>query len=224
MPKYYIGLSYLSTNKPKARKEQRAEARRLLSLFEGRPISDNDIAMEENGRPFFPGRRTDFNITHSKNMVAVSMVNGPNIRTGCDIELVRPRVKALEIAEEFFSASERNYAFSGGERSGDQARFYHIWTLKECFLKLHGLTVFDMARAPSFIGNDGCLHCDFDNTVFNLYELSGSNERYILAAAIEGGRQLQPSIQWFSRSFLPVKSITEIKAALSPDVMVSPNI
>ena len=209
MVQYYLGLSFLSTKQSKTRIELRAEARRLLSLLEGRPILDNEIAKEENGRPFFPGRDTDFNISHSGNMVVVSLVKGQNprhelkMRTGCDIELVRPRVNAPLIADEFFSAVERDYIFPHGEKHYDVARFFHIWTLKECFLKLRGLSVFDMVKAPSFIDNEGRLHFVFDDVHFMLYELSdGGSERYFLAAALEGNIQLKPVIQWFSEASL----------------------
>ena len=228
MVQYYIGLSFLSTKQAKTRLELRTEARRVLSGLEGRSITDNEIAKEENGRPFFPGRETDFNISHSKNMVVVSLIKGQNpqprtearsarhevqgsplhqklkMRTGCDIEFVRPRVNASLIAEEFFSSAERDYVFPHDKKHYDAARFFHIWTLKECFLKLRGFSVFDMAKAPSFIDTAGRLHFVFDDALFILYELSdGGSERYVLASAIEGDRQLQPTIQWFSLSSLP---------------------
>jgi len=219
---YYLNLSVLSNNLkdlPK-RKQLSAEARRILSQLENRPITDEDIAREAGGRPFFPNREvrgsnTDFSISHSGALAAVSLVRGKNLRTGCDVELVRPRAGAGKIAEEFFTASERAYIGSG---SGfDLARFYQIWTLKECFLKLRGLSVFDINSAPSFISREGLYTfgaVGVSPVLFNLYELTGNaGERYILATAVEpqpsgecregspleGTDIEQPEIRWFSR-------------------------
>ena len=201
-----------------------AEGRRILSLFADRPLQENDITRDENGRPYFPDRNADFNISHSGFVCAVSFVSGSNLRTGCDIELVRPRVNMPEIAERYFSPDERNFIFFGDGECN--VRFFTVWTIKECYLKLRGLSVFDMPKAPSFISDKGQLV--FDGAVsspfsFYVYELLGPFcEKYLLSAAIEGDSQPMPEIRWFSQSFLSVRSIAEIKAAPSPTETVSP--
>jgi phosphopantetheinyl transferase len=213
---YYLNLSVLSNNlkniqNTEHKKRLSAEARRILSQCESRPLTNEDIAREESGRPFLPGTDTDFSISHSGNLAAVSLVRGKGLRTGCDIELVRPRPKAKEIAEDFFTAPEREYIESGG--SFDMTRFYQIWTLKECFLKLKGLSVFDMSGVPSFISGDEATGYTFDAAgvspiSFNLYELTGAgDERYIVATAIAGGEERQPEIRWFSQDSLAVCKI-----------------
>jgi len=202
---YYLNLSLLSNKQdnPHGTERQKnvsAEARRILSLCENRPITNEDIAREAGGRPFFPDSDTDFSISHSGALAAVSLVRGKNLRTGCDVELVRPRANAQAIAQEFFTAPERDYIGFGSDF--DLTRFYQIWTLKECFLKLRGLSVFDINSAPSFISNASPLS-------FNLYELTGNTgERYILATAIEGTDIEQPEIRWFSQDFLTVCKIS----------------
>jgi len=227
---YYINLSILSneqknTDRAERQKILSAEARRILSVCEGRPVTEDNIAREASGRPFFPNRDTDFSISHSGSLTAVSLVKGKNLRTGCDVELIRPRAKAREIAEEFFSAPERDYIEAEGHLN--ETLFYEIWTLKECFLKLRGLSVFDMAGAPSFISREGAYTFDFvgSSTIsFCLYELAGSgDERYILATAIEG-TEYKPKIRWFSQASLDCKSIAKIKAAPNPAETVSPKI
>ncbi|MCL2270518.1 MAG: hypothetical protein FWC24_04150, partial [Treponema sp.] len=92
----YIGLSLLSIEPgtvPRNRREGTgrallsAEARRILSQFEGRPLAEEDMAHEPQGRPFFPDRRdVSFNIAHSGTLAAVSYSGGGNLRTGCDVE------------------------------------------------------------------------------------------------------------------------------------------
>jgi phosphopantetheinyl transferase len=220
---YYLGLSLLSNKHGNPRKAERrellsAEARRILSQLEGRPLARDDVATDAAGRPFFPNRDTDFSISHSGALAAVSLAAGKNLRTGCDVELVRPRAGARAIAEEFFTVPEREYIESGG--SFDITRFYHIWTLKECFLKLRGLSVFDMAGAPCFI-----ISKNQPRSTFHLYELSGSaGERYILATALAGTETEPPEIRWFSQEALGCISIANVNAAPSPAETVRPKI
>jgi phosphopantetheinyl transferase (holo-ACP synthase) len=213
---YYLGLSLLSNKHDSPHKAERrellsAEARRILSQLEGRSLAQDDIATDAAGRPFFPNRDTDFSISHSGNLAAVSLACGENLRIGCDVELVRPRAGAPAIAEEFFTAPEREYVESGGRF--DETRFYQIWTLKECFLKLRGFSVFDMAGAPSFIITpcNSVVNILFEQNSFYLYELSGSaGERYILATAIAGMEQTEPEIRWFSQETLDCRCIAKI--------------
>jgi phosphopantetheinyl transferase len=227
---YYLNLSIVSNNinnlsKTEYKQQLSVEARRILSLCEGRPLAPGDTAKDASGRPFFPDHDTDFSISHSGDLAAVSLVKGKNLRTGCDVELVRSRPRAKEIAEEFFTAPERDYIVSGGQYDG--ARFYHIWTLKECFIKLRGLSVFDMAGVPSFVSGKTLsgINANFESILFSLYELSGrADERYILAAALEGAKMEQPEIRWFSQDSLDCKSIAKIKAAPSPAETVKPKI
>ena len=242
---YYLNLSILSNNPnkvPKTERTQRlsAEARRILSQYEGKSLTNEDIAREASGRPFFPNRDMDFSISHSGALAAVSLVTGggKNLRTGCDVELVRPRAGAGRIAREFFTAPEKNYIEAGGDF--DLTRFYQIWTLKECFLKLRGLSVFDMAAAPSFVSSENQhAFVGVSPLSFSLYELSGgAGERYIVATAIEPqpsgecreGSPLAraeaepPEIRWFSQEELDCSSIANINAAPSPAETVRPKI
>jgi hypothetical protein len=225
---YYIGLSFLSNNTQR-KKLLRAEARRILSEFESRPIGENDIERDAQGRPFFQGGEADFNISHSANLTAVSYVTGAKprpSRTGCDVELIRPRGSMREIAESYFSQGERDYIFLQSEF--EIKRFYEIWTLKECFLKLKGLSVFDMPSAPSFSDGETLNSLSFGAAfiypvLFRLYEISdGADERYILATALEGTEQEQPEIRMFSHLSLTCKKIAEIKAAPNPAETVRP--
>ena len=222
---YYIGLSILSNNDKSLKKQSSVEARRILSNFENRNINENDFSNEAGGRPFFPDKDVDFNISHSGNIVAVSYISKKNIRVGCDIEKVKPRKNIAKIAKDKFSDSEYKYLNSNGIFS--DKNFIKLWTLKECFIKLRGLSVFDMTNIPSFIKhNEEDKTFDFSfcgNTekmlTFRLYELSNNNNdtgaentNYILAEGIEG-EYLKPEIIWLSPSSLTLdcKRIAEIK-------------
>jgi len=216
MSLYYIGLSCLSINEFKKAERNKilsAEARRILSILADKPIDTiaDAIAAEENGRPFFINNSMDFSISHSDAVVAVSFVQGKNIhetnvRTGCDIQLVQPRKNLKSIAEENFCAAEIDYIFSQDEAQLVSKRFFQIWTLKECYIKLRGLSVFDMPKVPSFISCDAPgkyffafnAGCSFSIS-FNLHELVFAGERYMLATAIEGGCGIQPEIRMFTQ-------------------------
>ena len=195
-------------------------------MLNGSPVKETDIAEEAGGRPFFKNHEADFNISHSGGITAVSFIKGKNLRTGCDIERIYTRAGMTEIAEKFFSSNEKKYILS--ESKIDETKFYEIWTLKECFIKLRGLSVFDMNSVPSFISQS--LEFEFADSMplsFRLYELTdnsntgSANERYILAAAAEGSNQL-PEIRWFSQSSFVCKIKAEINAAPNPAQTVSP--
>jgi len=223
---YYIGLSILSNNDKSLKKQSSVEARRILSNFENRSINENDFSIEAGGRPYFFDKGADFNISHSGNIVAVSYIKKKYIRVGCDIEKVKPRKNIAKISKDKFSACENKYLYSDGIFS--DKKFITLWTLKESYIKLRGLSVFDMAKIPSFIKhNEENSTFDFtfsENTekmlTFRLYELSNNNyetgsenTNYILAEAIEG-EYLKPEIIWFSPSSLTLdcKMTAEIKA------------
>ena len=162
----FIGLSCLQINQSKKAERNSAlsaEARRILSILADCPT--DAITKDKNGRPFFQNGNADFSISHSGSIAAVSLIHEANphrspsgqmfpsakFRTGCDIQLIRPRKNLRNIAEENFYAAENDYIFLQNETQFECARFYQIWTLKECYIKLRGLSVFDMLKAPSFI-------------------------------------------------------------------------
>ena len=244
---FYIGLSVFSTDTETTQKKQlSAESRRILALLNGYSAEEANsvyaqIAINTAGRPFFLKKDADFSITHcscpdrSRGITAVSFAKRGNLRTGCDIEQIRPRKGAEEIAQEFFTEYEKQYIYITG--NFDIKKFYEIWTLKECYIKLKGLSVFDMACVPSFISQS--LQFEFNGIAssplnFYLYELTDNlnpfhaDEHYILSAAIEGSNNSfiakMPEITWFSQSSFVCKIKAEINAAPNPAQTVIPKI
>jgi hypothetical protein len=162
-------------------------------------------------------------------MTAVSLVSGEKLRTGCDVELVKPRAGIIRIAEDFFFFFVLDFVLYSSQEQNSESAFFEVWTLKECYLKLRGLSVADIKKTPSFVcRKNGNFHFSFNAATetplsFYLYELKGaSGEWYILAASIEGTAQLLPELRWFSQSTLHARSIAEINAARSPAETVSP--
>jgi hypothetical protein len=260
MDVFYIGLSRLSTPRKTPGEKREAlssEARRILGILD----REGPLAIEAGGRPYFADFHADFNISHSRDMAALAF-SAPRpaprpetfgsggkagegagegkrrlFRVGCDIQYVNLRRDCGLIAERFFSRAERDFAAAGGDEG--KRRFYMIWTLKECWLKLQGLSVFDMGKTPVFYAGPprGERNAAGEAADFYLYELEGAGERYMLAAARERSpaplpgpgasaaylrRESGPVLRWFSETTLRVSSIDAIYAELIPEKTAMP--
>ena len=159
------------------------------------------VAREDSGRPYFKDMRADFSISHSQNAAAVAVLPAATIgiphtasipRVGCDIQFVNPKKDHIDISGHFFYAGEQEYIASvtGEER---RLRFCRVWCLKEAWLKMRGLSVFDMAQAPCFcVGEQTTEGSEY------LYELkTAGGELYILAMITEAEDIQEPEIRWF---------------------------
>jgi hypothetical protein len=247
---FYVGLSFLSNDQSVAREscgevesfrrdpEKRgllsaalsAEARRILGLLSDREVKEVSLIRETGGRPYFTDRYGDFSISHSRRIAAVSLICGGGYRTGCDIEYMNPRRDFQGISRRFFHPVEQDYIAAAGDGGEMCRRFYAFWVLKESFLKLRGLPVAEIAGTPVFSLNVPALMLQDTASVFFLGDLGGSGgERYMAAAALEtwpagerSGPFPQPAFRWFSEETLPLNSIAEIKAELSPAKTVRP--
>ena len=106
----------------------------LGDLF-GRTMEGSDIRISHSpsGKPFFEGLPVCFNISHSKDRVAVAL--SPK-EVGCDVECKSDG--ALKIAKRFFTADERAFLERIGEEAEVQHQFKRIWTLKESVVKCCG--------------------------------------------------------------------------------------
>jgi phosphopantetheinyl transferase len=165
----------------------------------------SEIEIEAGGRPFFANRHADFSISHSMNMVAVGYTpSGVTHRVGCDIQFMDERKNMDGIAKRAFFFAERQFLVSAANSEERLTRFYQIWTFKESYIKLHGLSVFDMSKAPDFT-------CFFqENTIFCQYRLGNeTSEQYMLGCMWKlsncrenAGKETRPEIRWFSESTL----------------------
>jgi 4'-phosphopantetheinyl transferase len=96
-------------------------------------IQEKDILFAETefGKPFLIGYPyLYFNISHTRNALAVAFANCP---VGVDIERIRE--VDMEIAHRFFTQSE--FAYISQTNDPDSA-FYEIWTKKEAYIKWVG--------------------------------------------------------------------------------------
>jgi phosphopantetheinyl transferase len=201
-----IGLSFTPNhNHPPAYARQHAEGLRILAALDQGAAAGSPVQTEASGRPYFAGRHADFSISHSYSMAAVSYSAprhpdaGEPLRTGCDLQYVRPGWSFDAVAKRFFAPAEREY-IRGAETPGERSiRFYRIWTLKECFIKLKGLSIADIKRAAA----TGSAPVAYFQYAYG----GGAPGLYILTAAVEHGSDaaapLPPEPRWFSPAHLP---------------------
>ncbi|MDR0877098.1 MAG: 4'-phosphopantetheinyl transferase superfamily protein [Treponema sp.] len=236
MSPFYIGLSLLSNdvgpygNRPLSNRTLHDEGRRILSLLDGTSLSSTSpIHTEEGGRPYFGDRHADFSISHSERAAAATYYAGDSqntaVRVGCDIQQVHPAKNREGIARRFFSLPEQKYIAAGAGSRERINRFYHIWVLKESYLKAKGLAVWGMEQVPSFAAENSPHHlggpgCEMGMSFF-LYELGDDRaDFFMLAVCLPFS--FRPVIRWFSAESLPETSIAEINAVVSPEKTVSP--
>lgn len=92
-----------------------------------------DISETAGGKPYLTDIPVCFNISHSKERVAVAVSPGS---VGCDVEC--KNANPLKIAKRFFTDNE--YAFLKGINSEEECllEFTKLWTLKESVVKCLG--------------------------------------------------------------------------------------
>ena len=129
-----------------------------------------------------------FNVSHSGDQAVVAVASGREI--GVDIEQIRSNVECEQLAERFFSLSERKVIRELPEEKKLRA-FFRLWTCKEAFLKAHGtglsrpLSSFDvrLAEGPGKLlrirGDLG------EENRWSLLELESASG-YPAASAVEG--------------------------------------
>lgn len=90
-----------------------------------------------HGRPLLggPGHRHDASWSHSGDVLLVAL--GTDVAVGADIERLRPRRRALEVARRFFTADEADWLEARPDTARDLA-FTRLWCAKEAVLKAHG--------------------------------------------------------------------------------------
>lgn len=85
----------------------------------------------KRGKPHLPDR-TPFNITHAGDYAILALSSQA---VGVDLERIRP-IDWQKISARFFHPAERAYL---AESADPASEFFHIWTLKESYLKAEGL-------------------------------------------------------------------------------------
>lgn len=97
-------------------------------------INNKNILFDKNeyGKPFqkvYPNFH--FNISHTKNLIAVAISGKP---IGIDVEQIKKT--EIRVAKRFFKDNEVAYIMTKDDRQ--DKRFYEIWTKKEAYIKFIG--------------------------------------------------------------------------------------
>lgn len=94
------------------------------------------LGRDARGRPHLLGRGThDCNWSHSGERLLVALASTG--RVGVDLERLRARPRALELARRFFCAAEAD-ALAALPAEAREAAFVRLWCVKEAVLKAHG--------------------------------------------------------------------------------------
>jgi 4'-phosphopantetheinyl transferase len=122
----------------RARADGRAPLLALLGAYLDVPASRVALTTAQHGRPALAddsGRGLDFNWSHSGDAALLAVARG--VAPGIDIERMRPRPRALDIARRYFSAAEADGLAALPEVARSLA-FLRLWTAKEAVLKALG--------------------------------------------------------------------------------------
>lgn len=95
-------------------------------------LMNEELTFNEYGKPYLKSNKIYFNISHSKNLIAIIISDK---ECGIDIEYINNEKKHYDIINKFFTEKEiKNYQ----EVRFKDNYFYKIWTKKEAYFKFIG--------------------------------------------------------------------------------------
>jgi len=92
------------------------------------------LSRDARGRPHLPAP-LDCNWSHSADHLLVAL--GTDVRLGVDLEALRPRPRALDLAARYFAPAETAWLAATPAEQRETA-FVRLWCAKEAVLKAHG--------------------------------------------------------------------------------------
>jgi 4'-phosphopantetheinyl transferase len=123
---------------PYQRSMQRHPLRALLGVYLGLPVDAVVLVNGEHGRPELVApwnQLLQFNWSHSGDKAVIAVARG--VVPGIDIEQIRPRPRAMQLARRFFHPDEVA-ALAALDTAELECRFLELWTGKEAVLKALG--------------------------------------------------------------------------------------
>lgn len=120
---------------PSARRNLIATRIRLDQALRATGLSQDQIRVADNGRPFHEKQQIQFNLTHSHDRAVLALSRDPSLREGLGVDLEwtgRP-IDVVAVGRRFFTADEHAWI------QADLSRFFHIWTRKEAIVKSNGI-------------------------------------------------------------------------------------
>ncbi len=172
----------------------RGALRTLLAAYLGTRPEAVRFTYGPRGKPFLAPDLDDsglqFNLSNSDELALAGFVRGREI--GVDVEFLRPMKDCEEIAERFFSESERQVLRTIPFPAKQEA-FFNCWTRKEAYLKAVGeglaapLDSFDVTLAFGEPPRMLTLNGDAGRAATWFFHHLRPAEEYVGAVAIEGG-------------------------------------
>ena len=126
------------------------------------------VVRGEHGKPHYaaPFDTLGFNWSHSGDVALFAIGRGdPGFELGVDVERVRPRARALELAARFFAPDE-SAMLAALPADTLLDGFLRLWTAKEAVLKGHGGGLsYGLHRASFALGNGGVAPVAFEGEI-----------------------------------------------------------
>jgi 4'-phosphopantetheinyl transferase len=95
------------------------------------------LARDVLGRPRLCAAQSGFDVNWSHSGDGLMVALGEGVSVGVDLERMRPRPRALEIARRFLATSEADW-LAGLPEAAQGLAFIRLWCAKEAVLKAHG--------------------------------------------------------------------------------------
>lgn len=111
--------------------------RPLLCAALGCADEDLPLSRGSEGRPLLGRPYEDYDAGWSHSGDALLLALGASVQLGVDIEQVRPRPRARQLAQRFFHADEVQWLVGQPDAAMELA-FVRLWCAKEAVLKAHG--------------------------------------------------------------------------------------
>lgn len=170
----------------------RGALRTLLAAYTGTRPERVRFTYGPRGKPFLADDSSGlyFNLSNSDELALVGLIHGPEV--GVDIEYLKPMPDCEQIAERFFSESERVVLRSLPADQKEEA-FFNCWTRKEAYLKAVGeglaapLDSFDVTLAPGEAPRMLTLKGEAEPAARWFFHHFRPAPDYIGAVAVEGG-------------------------------------
>lgn len=131
-------------------------ARDWLAAQLGIVAAELPLARDLRGRPRLAGVLAgwDCNWSHSGDGLLIAL--GEGVQLGIDLERLRPRARALELARRYFTAAEVAWLHAAPSAAVRDHAFLRLWCAKEAVLKAHGHGIsFGLERLRFEDGDDG---------------------------------------------------------------------
>lgn len=127
---------WLLPHAPRQRGEPRARASLARTL--GMAPEALPITRDAQGRPHFiaPLHRLETGWSHSGEALLLAL--GEDVELGVDIERLRARPRAMELAERFYHPDETAWLRALADEAERLLAFVRLWCVKEAVLKAHG--------------------------------------------------------------------------------------